>query len=193
MSECPALTVGTLPLQPIRWDMPFYATVNSWDTHTPANQVGHALLRYNQQLGHSHCSQSGGIRTFTLQLTVGTRTLQPIRWGALFYATVNSWDTHTLANQVGYALLHYSQQLGHLRSIQSGGTRPFTLQPTVGTLYSALPSQSASIRPFTLQTTVVKWDSQMRRILHSSQSVRHTNLHFSQSSGTRQLTLLTVI
>jgi hypothetical protein len=81
---------GTRPLtlQLIRWDTP---------THTPANQVGHT---------HSHSSQSGGVRPFTLQSTVGTLTLQPIRWGAPFYATVNSWDTHTPANQMGCALFY---------------------------------------------------------------------------------------
>jgi hypothetical protein len=130
----PQLTVGTLTLQPIRWGASFNATVNSWDTHIPANQVGHALLRYSQQLGHSYSSQSGGTRLFTLQSTVGTLILQPIRWDTPFYATVNSWDSHTPANQVGCALLRYSQQLGLPHSSQSGGVRPFTLRSLAGTL-----------------------------------------------------------
>jgi hypothetical protein len=83
--------------------MPHYS--EETPTHTPANQVGHA---------HSHSSQSGGVRPFTLQSTAGTLTLQPIRWETPFYATVNSW--------------------GHSHSSQSGGTCPFTLQSTVGTL-----------------------------------------------------------
>ncbi len=117
-----------------------------WDTptHTPAYQVGHA---------HAHSSPSGGTRPFAPQSTAGTLP--------------------TPANQVGCALLRYSQQLGHSNS-----------------------SQSASIRLFTLQQQLLSGTrpaSQVRRILLSSLSVSHTNLHFFQSSGTRKLTLQPVI
>jgi hypothetical protein len=105
-----------LTLQPIRWVTPFYATVNIWDNPYPVGEVGNALLRYSQQLGHSHSSQSGGVRRFTLQSRAGTLTLQPIRLDAPFYATIKSWDTHTPANQVGCAVLRCNQELGHSHS-----------------------------------------------------------------------------
>jgi hypothetical protein len=181
-------TVGTLTLQPIRWGAPFYATVNSWDTHIPANQVGHALLRYSQQLGHSHCSQSGGVRPFTLQPTAGTLKLQPIRLGAPFYATVNRWDTQTPANQVGCALLRYSQQMGHSNSSLSGWVRPFTLQLTDGTL-KLQPIRLGA--PF--YATVKRWDTHTPANqvgyarLRYSQQLGHS--HSSQSGGVRPIML----